>query len=231
MGSRSCRGRVRSRSARWAAWSRSGRQRRILRGSRPSDRILVATTMSSTSWVVSPVTVSMSESGAGTATVDRQMVVEAAVDLELRDRADAEAQAEGRHAQQIALAARRPDTPRSWDEVDARLRRASVRRRSARDPRSTSGRCCAAAGRATARRPQARPARANRESHGWARRSSCRGMKRDRRARGAGVDGSAGAAPRNCRWHRRAQFGRRIRAACRAGDAARRCRAPSASTA
>ena len=44
--------------------------------------------------VVSPVAVTMSDSGAGVALGDRQAVVEAAVDLQLGDRADADADAD-----------------------------------------------------------------------------------------------------------------------------------------
>ena len=61
--------------------------------------------MSSTSCVESPVTVSSDASGARIArSVMLRLVVEAAVDLELGDRAEADADAERRQPQQIALA-------------------------------------------------------------------------------------------------------------------------------
>ena len=58
-------------------------------------------TMSSTSWVGSPSKLSMAESGASSARGDVEPIVEAAVDLQLGDRAQPEAHAERREPQQV----------------------------------------------------------------------------------------------------------------------------------
>ena len=70
-----------------------------------SIRTLVATTISSKSLVESPVKSSMPDSGAGVRWVTFETVVQAAVDLQLGDRAEPEAQAKRGHPKQVTLQA------------------------------------------------------------------------------------------------------------------------------
>ena len=106
-------------------------------------RIFVAMTMSSTSWVLSPVAVTSDDSGA-MALADAEVVVEPAVDLQLRNGTEAEAEAEGRDPPQVALQpghrieliVGEVEPAFDQDAAGADGSGSSV----------TSGRCCAAAG-------------------------------------------------------------------------------------
>ena len=77
-----------------------------LRTASGTRRIFVARIRSSTSVVRSPSKSSSSDNGADSRPVHGQAIVEAAIDLKLGDRAQAEADTEGRQAQQVAFQSR-----------------------------------------------------------------------------------------------------------------------------
>ena len=133
--SRWCRGRGRSRSTRSAAWSRSGCRTPAAPASPAARGSSWRCTMSSTSWVLSPVTVSTDDSGARVRRVMLRPLIQPAVNLQLGDRADAEADAERRHAAAGCPSGPTPGTD-GCARSRGRLRSGRGPRRSTRDPRS-----------------------------------------------------------------------------------------------